>query len=521
MSAPENQSSPSPVPPVGAVELPAARSWLRLAEPAGFLVTAGIFLVVLMGGLDSFVVSTALPTIASDLHQVNGVAFVVSAYLVSATIAVPVFGRLSDIASRRNVFLAGTAIFIVGSVLAGFSQSLTELIIFRGLQGFGGGATFPVAIAMIAALFGPEDRTRAIGMLGATAGISIVAGPLLGSYIVSVTTWRWVFYINLPFGLFAVLILVLWVDPLRSVTRGRFDLPGAALISGWVSALMVALVGVSDLGWAWTDDRVIGLLFTTVGLLAAFLWWELRYAQPLLPLRLLGRRAILSANGILLFTGLLLSAVITFLSLFVGVALGGSSSDVRDMIYFFAVPMIAGANVAGALLNRCSYRTLLVPALFVSGVAGLSLSLMTTSTPLWGLSLDVLPTGGVALPLIPLGFGLGIALAGATIAIQNEAPPHQVGAAVGLTKFFQTLGGALGVSLLTMFQSWRFHSLSAGAASSGALRAALVTSYDQVFLILGVSVLLALVCSFWLRGRVPASRTESLPEGRTAAESPT
>ena len=520
MSVAENQSSPSPTPPADDVEPHAARPWLRLTEPAGFLVAAGIFLVVLMGGLDSFVVSTALPTIATDLHQVNGVAFVVSAYLVSATIAVPVFGRLSDIASRRNVFLAGTVIFIGGSVLAGFSQSLTELIIFRGLQGFGGGATFPVAIAMIAALFGPEDRARAIGILGATAGISIVAGPLLGSFIVSVTTWRWVFYINLPFGLFAALILVLWVDPLRSATRGRFDLPGAALISGWVSALMVALFGVSDFGWAWTDYRVIGLLSTTVVLLSAFLWWELRCTQPLLPLRLLGRRAILSANGILLFTGLLLSAVITFLSLFVGVALGGSASDIRDMIYFFAIPMIVGANVSGVLLNRCSYRTLLVPALLISGVAGLSLSLMSASTPLWELSFGILPIGGVALPLIPLGFGLGIALAGATIAIQNEAPPNQVGAAVGLTKFFQTLGGALGVSLLTVFQSWRFHSLSLGAESSGALRDALVTSYDEVFLILGVSVLLALVCSFWLSGRVLAGRTEKRPDAPTAVESP-
>ncbi len=213
--------------------------------------------------------------------------------------------------------------------------------------------------------------------------------------------------------------------------------------------------------------------------------------------------------------------MITFLSLFVGVALGGSASDIRDMIYFFAVPVIVGANVAGALLNRCSYRTLLVPALLVSGVAGLSMSLMTTATPFWVLSFGALPTGGVALPLIPLGFGLGIALAGATIAVQNEAPPNQVGAAVGLTKFFQTLGGALGISILTIFQSWRFHSLSVGSESSGALRAALVASYDEVFLVLGVSVLLALVCSFWLCGRVLDSRTANPAEAPTAVESST
>ena len=475
-----------------------------------------IFFAVLMGAMDSLVVSTVLPTIAGDLHETNGVTFVVSAYLVSSTIAIPIFARLSDISSRRNVMLAGLAIFIAGSASAGLSQNLTELILFRGLQGFGGGGIFPVAIAMVAVLFSPEERTRAIAVLSAASGIAIVAGPLLGSYIVQVTTWRWVFYINLPFGVFAASILFLGVGPLRAGVRGRFDTAGGALLSGWVGALMIALVQVSDSGWGWTDPRIVALLAATIALFAGFLFRELRAAEPLVPLRLLGRRVMASANLIMLFTGIVFSALLTFLSLFVGFVLGGSAGDIRDLIYFAAIPMVLGTAVAGAFLNRVSYRTLVLPGLLLSGLAALLLTGLSASTPIWTLSFGFLPTGGIAPVLVPVGFGLGVSLAVATIAVQNESPPAQVGAAVGLTKFFQMLGGAVGISLLSIYQTWRFQGLGGEAGSGGVVLSALVSSYDEVFLVLGVCVLLAFVSAFWLTGRVPAGQSARSTEVRPA-----
>ena len=157
-------------------------------EIASILVLVGVFFAILMGAMDGLVVATVLPTIAVDLHQVNGVTFVAGAYLISSTISIPIFARLSDIASRRNVFLVGLATFIVGSALAGLSQNLDELIVFRGIQGFGGGGVFPVAIAMVAVLYPPETRARVTGLLTGAAGIAIVAGPLVGSYIVTITT---------------------------------------------------------------------------------------------------------------------------------------------------------------------------------------------------------------------------------------------------------------------------------------------------------------------------------------------
>ncbi len=490
-----------------------------LSEISALLVLVGVFFAILMGAMDSLVVATVLPTIARDLHEVDGVTFVVSAYLISSTIAIPIFARLSDIASRRNVFLAGLVIFIVGSALAGLSQNLTELIVFRGVQGFGGGGVFPVAIAMVAVLFPPATRTRVTGILSGAAGVAIVLGPLVGSAIVSVTTWRWVFYINLPFGALAILVLVFAVGPLRASVRERFDTAGAALLSGWVGTLMFALVQVADAGWAWTDPRTLGLLGSAIALFGAFLAWELRASQPLVPLRLMGQRVLAASSGAMLFTGVVFSALITFLSVFVGIVLlpnnPNSTADVRDIIYFLAVPLVAGAALGGQILLRVSYRNMIATGLLAAGLVGLLLTHLTPTTPLWVLAGGFLPVGGLALPLVPMGFGLGLSLSGVTIAVQNESPAADVGAAIGLTRFLQSLGGAVGISLLTVFEAWRFGVLSQGATSPAAVESALVNTYNEIFLVLAICILLAFAFSLLYVGHVPRTSAEDPEEGGT------
>ena len=487
-----------------------------LPPTASALVLVGIFLAILMGAMDGLVVSTVLPTIAGDLHQQKGVPFVVSGYLIASTLAIPIFARLSDITGRRNVFLAGLALFIVGSALAGVSQNLGELIAFRSLQGFGGGAVFPVAIAMVAVLYPPESRAKVVGALTGAAGVAIVAGPLLGSYIVSVTTWRWVFYINLPFGLFGFLIIWAVVGPLRPASRGSFDVPGAALLSAWVSALMFPLVQISEDGWTWIGAGTLSLLGAAVVLFLAFLIWELRHPEPLVPLRLLSQRVVGSSSAIMLFLGVVFSGSLTFLSLYVGLVLGGSAAVIRDVIYFFAIPMILGAALSGPILDRVSYRAMVAPGLLVSGVTAFLLGTVSTSTPLWLLAFGFVPVGGLVLPLIPVGFGLGLALAGATVAVQNVAPPADLGAAVGLTRFFQSLGGAVGISLLTIYQANRFQQLSSGATTPSAVVNALAGSYADVFLVAALLVMAAFVSALWLHGRVLPKRAPG-PSGARAA----
>jgi EmrB/QacA subfamily drug resistance transporter len=494
-----------------------------LSRVASILVLAGVFFAILLGAMDGLVVATVLPTVAADLHQVDGVTFVAGAYLISSTISIPIFARLSDVSSRRNVFLGGLAVFTVGSALAGQSQNLTELIVFRAIQGAGGGGIFPVAIAMVAVLFPPQTRARATGVLSGAAGLAIVLGPLVGSYIVSITTWRWVFYINLPFGVVAAVIMLAATGPLRPAVPGKFDLPGAGLLTGWVTALMVALVEVSDSGWAWTDPRIIALLAASAALFAAFLRFELRSKEPLVPLRLMRRRIIAAVSGTMLFTGVVLSTLITFLSVFVGVVLLHSgptaTASVRDIIYFLAVPLILGAALSGQILTRVPYRTVVAPGLAVATIVGLFLTRLTSSSPLWVLANGFLPVGGIALPLIPLGFGLGFALSVPTIAVQNEVPTEEVGAAIGLTRFLQSLGGALGISLLTAFETWRFQALSQGVTSPALVTDALVSTYDEVFLILVACIAVAFLFAMFFVGRVPKAETKG-EEAGIAADAP-
>ncbi len=504
-------SSPPNVPSV-----PAGPTEVTFASARGLspiLVLTGIFFAILMGSMDSLVVATVLPTIARQLDAADGVTFVVSAYLIASTIAIPVFARWSDIGSRRNVFLIGVAIFLAGSALAGLSENLAELIVFRAVQGFGGGGVFPVALAMVAVMFPPADRSRVTGALSGAAGIAIVLGPLVGSYIVSVTTWRWVFYINLPFGVLALVVLALAVGPLTAPERGRFDTVGGALLSGWVGALMLAVVQVADAGWAWADPRVIGLLLGSAVLFVGFLRRELRTAEPLVPLRLFRQRMIAAGSGVYLFTGVVFNSLITFLSVFVGLTLRGggpgATSDVRDMLYFLAVPLVIGAVLGGQLLLRVSYRGLVAPSLALSGFVGLLLGGVTPTTPLWVLGAGFVPIGGLALPLMLVGFGLGLSLSGVTIAVQNEAPRAELGGAIGLTRFLQSLGGAVGLSLLTAFGAWRDAVLSAGATGPAAREAAMATTDGEIFLLLAGCTLVALLFSAFFRGRVPLDGTGS------------
>jgi hypothetical protein len=212
------------------------------------------------------------------------------------------------------------------------------------------------------------------------------------------------------------------------------------------------------------------------------------------------------------FTGIVFSSLITFLSVFVGIVLlqsgPNAATDVRDIIYFLAIPLILGAALSGQILTRVPYRSVIAPGLAVAAVATFFLAHLTSSSPLWVLSAGFLPTGGIALPLIPLGFGLGFSLAGPTIAVQNEAPPDRVGAAIGLTRFLQSLGGALGISLLTAFETWRFQALSQGATTPAAATNALVATYNGIFLILAACVVIAFGFALLFTGRVPQKSAE-------------
>ncbi|MGA9838847.1 MAG: MFS transporter [Thermoplasmata archaeon] len=505
------------------------------APAVGFelIVTIGILLALLMGALDNFVALTALPTILEQFGQPNSGTFVISAYVIASTTSIPIFAKLSDLWSRRNVFLGGLAIFIVGSLLSGVSQNLSELILFRAIQGFGSGGFFPVGIAIVAVVFPPETRARVIGALSGVFGIAVVAGPLIGSAIVSYTTWRWVFYVNIPFGILGFLLIAFSLGPLRPTIARRFDVVGAALLAAWVGAVMFPLYQIADAGWGWTDPRVIALLGVGAVLVAAFVLWELRQENPLVPLRLLAHRVMAAGGGATFFVGMVFFPVATFLSLVVGVALApGNPNIVRDILYFLVIPLVIAAALSGQLLTRFSYRAIAVVGLLIGVVGMAGLTGLTPSTPIWTFRFGVIPVGGVVLPLIPLGFGIGLTFPVFLLAAQNQVRSEDVGEAGGLMQFLQSLGGAVGLSVLASFQATRLSALDASPSAAcssippplplcgnylGGLPGALITSYDQTFAVMVGLLVVALVFALFLHGRLPkaALAADTPPTGST------
>ncbi len=503
------------------------------------LITAGILLALLMGALDDFVVLTALPIILTQFHSPNSGTFVISAYVIANTAAIPIFSKLSDLWSRRNVFLASLVVFMAGSMLAGLSQNLTELIIFRAVQGFGAGGFFPVGIAIVAVVFPPKTRARVIGALSGVFGIAVVAGPLIGSTIVQYTTWRWVFYVNIPTGIVGLAIILATLGPLRPEIVRKFDAIGTALLVGWVGSVMYPLYGVADSGWAWSDVQVLGLLGLGVVLLIAFVFWELRVENPLVPVRLLKNRVMWAGGGSTFFGGMVFFPVATFLALVVGIVLapGANSSDtVRDILYFLIIPLVIGAALGGQMLTRLSYRVVTLVGMVISIVGMVGLTGLSVTTPLWKFAAGFVPTGGVVLPLLPLGFGLGLTFPVFLLAAQNQVQQADVGEAGGLIQFLQTLGGAVGLSVLASFEATRLAALdplpnpsclsstpplSECGAYLSLLETSIVQSYDQVFIVMVGLLVLASIFALFLQGRMPKGSSRPEEEtGRSGSENP-
>ncbi len=327
---------------------------------------------------------------------------------------------------------------------------------------------------------------------------------------------------NLPVGLVGAVTLLYALGPLRPAVRRPFDVAGTALMVGWVGALEYALIQVSEAGWAWTDPRVLGLLIASILIASVFVYWELRVArEPLVPLRLLSQRIVAACGGTTFLVGAVFFPLATFVSLVVGIALtppGASSADVvRDVLYALVLPLVVGAALGGQLLARIPYRVQVGAGLIISLVGLFLLRGLTATTPTWTLSFGFLPTGGVVLPLIPLGFGIGLTFPVFVLAVQNEVEAKDVGEASGLVQFLQSLGGSVGLSILASYATSRFNALDplpdpacngSGAATIPsclpylrALPGAEVSAYDSTFtLMLGI-IAVGLVVALSLRGR--------------------
>jgi EmrB/QacA subfamily drug resistance transporter len=489
-------------------------------------------LSLFLASMESTVVSTAMPTIATQLGGLEYYSWVFSAYMLASTTTVPLFGKLSDIYGRRPIYAAAMALFLAGSLLCGLAQSIEQLIIFRAVQGLGAGGLLPLAFIIVGDLFTFEQRARMQGLFSGVWGVSSVIGPLLGGFLVDQVTWRWVFYVNIPFGLLAgALVWLAWVDraPAPASTRPSVDYGGAALLTAGVVAL---LLGLFELGTS-TSWALLGLAAL---LFAALVWVERRAADPVLPLALFRDRmfAVACANGLL--AGWALFGSITFVPLFVQAVLGTSATAAGATLMPLMLGWVGASIVGSRLLLRVGYRTLALIGMSLLTVGTLLMTLNDANTSQLVLLVD----------LALMGIGMGLTIPSFLIAVQSSVQRKHLGTATSTLQFSRSIGGTLGVSVMGAALSFRLASAltaagldpnvvsvdelidplptaDASAVLEGALRGALASAIQVVFIIALVAAALALVVTFFApRGRIAQLAAQrSTAEGEQVAPSAT
>jgi len=409
------------------------------------VVYIGLMLAMLVASLDQTIVSTALPTIVGSLGGFGGLshlAWVSTAYLVTSTAAAVLFGKLSDLHDRKRTFQTALVIFLAGSVLAGAAHSLDQLIAFRALQGIGGGGLMALTIAVVADLVPPRQRGRYVGYLGGTLALATVAGPLLGGFFVDHLTWRWIFYVNLPLGVAAFVVIgaVLHLPP-KPQTGRRMDYPGAALLVAAVTgAVLVASWGGTE--HPWRSPLILGLAAATALALGAFILVERRIQRrggsPLLPLDLFANPVIAVTSIVGLIAGLVLFGSIVFLPLFLQVAKGASATSSGLLLAPLMAGVLAATVTSGRLVTRTGrYKPFPVIGTALMTVAFWLLSQLHPSTP----------RVAVIAEMLLLGAGIGLLMQVLILAGQNAVQVRDLGLVSSLAQFFRELGGTFGVAL--------------------------------------------------------------------------
>jgi EmrB/QacA subfamily drug resistance transporter len=447
---------------------------LTRAQLVGTL--AGLMLSLLLASLDQTIVGTAMPRIIAQLNGFERYAWVTTAYLLTSTIAVPIFGKLSDIYGRKWFFLGGTVLFVAASALCGAAgdipglpgDGMTQLIVFRGIQGIGAGVITGIIFAVIGDIFPPAQRAKFQGLFAAVFGISSVFGPTLGGWITDNLSWRWVFYVNLPVGLLAIAVLLLEFPYFRPAGVKRvIDWGGVATLIAGLVPLLLALTWVSQYGWS-APRVLIGLVIAVV-MLAAFLAIESRAAEPILSLALF-RNRIFSVSALAVFmTGMGMFGSILFIPLFMQGVIGVSATQSGTLLTPLMLTLIVGSIVSGQLTGRTGrYRILAIGGLAIMAVGMILLAGMGVDTA----------RGGVVRNMIVVGLGLGLTMPIYTLVVQNAVDRRMIGAATAATQFFRQIGGAVGAAVFTSIMLSRYRDHLAAGVPAGVPPQAL-TAFDN------------------------------------------
>ena len=416
----------------------------------------GVMLSVFLAALESTVVATAMPKVVESLGGVHIYSWVFSGFLLTSTVTMPLWGRLSDVIGRRPIFLTGLGVFLAGSALSGAAQNMSQLIAFRMLQGLGAGSLMTLGMTIVGELFGLEQRAKMQGYVSGVWGVASLLGPLLGGLLTDHVSWRWVFYINLPFGAIAILLLR-GALPEGERRPHRLDYVGVALFSIGVSALLIGIMEAGRVG-RWTGADVLLPLGVAGGALAAFIAVERGASEPIVPLRLFRYRMVTAASLNGLLSGMAMFGAISFVPLFLQNVSGMSATAAGFVLTPFVLGWVAMSIISARLVLRVGYRVLVV-----SGMACLAVAFLMLARWAPGLTQVIAMRDALV-----GGVGMGLTFVPMLIAVQSAVRRPDLGAATSMTQFCRTIGGAVGLSVMGAVM---IRQLAAGAPMAAALHA--------------------------------------------------
>ena len=410
---------------------------LGLSHRAKLEILGAVMLALFLGALDQTIVGTALPRIVTDLGGNEYYNWVFTIYLLTSTITVPFYGKLSDLYGRKPLLMIGVTIFLIGSALSGLSQNMAELILFRGIQGLGAGSLFPISLAVIGDLFSPKERGKYQGLFGAVFGLSSIVGPFAGGYLTDTVGWHWIFYVNIPIGIVSLFVLARLLPTVRRPDASRnLDFLGAGV---FIVAISTFLIGLTNKQTAdWSTPEVGGLIAIGLALIAVFAFIESRAKEPIVPLDLFRNRTYTSSMLSTFLVSFGFFGAIVFLPRWFQFVAGSTARDSGLQILPLLAGLIVSSIIAGILVSRTGrYKIIILTGLVIMTVGLVLMTQLKANTDLPTLWVWMFVTGA----------GIGPTLSVFTIVVQNAVPFRQLGVATSNLTFFRQIGGSVGLAI--------------------------------------------------------------------------